>query len=528
MRSENGKTVILVNPYFPFLKGSNSQVIGRRNVRRQYPPVNLLQLGGHLRANGYKVKILDCFVERNPLSFIDRICAEEEVVLVGITVKMAYVVTVAMQIAYYVKANYSNVKVVWGGLLPTVLPENVLRESYADYVISGKGEETLLLLADAIVEGRGVEQIPGLSFLDDNASNDYVYINQNDRVGEYNADWSLIEDKLHPTQQPYYAGMVTTMGCPLRCSFCYLTSMDAKGGDLFRWYERPLEQVMRDVDTLLSHGMNVFTFQDDNFLMNKKRILPIVVELKKRKVYIEQCVTSVGTITEEIVKEIHPIIQTISYSIETVNPRLQKILNKNIEVDAVLRVNKMFIEHDINSVHNFIFGIPSETDDDLRMNVDLAVELRKINPYIRLQGILCVPFPQSSLEDWIRENMDLSIPWDLRMLATIDMTNMIVSPAFQPWISRPDEIQFYNEFLTLFDAIFTRWSHIDNEKIGYLLKKKRLKKIFESAITLDKPPRLSRPYILDNLLSNPDTPYPMAKFSLKNNSFTHNPVRPCK
>lgn len=507
------KTVILVNPFFQHQKNRNVKDAARRKVQRQYPPVNLLMIGGVLKAAGFRVEILDCFVEKNPLAFIDRVMAEHEVVMVGVTVKMAPLITFAMQLSYYVKRNYPHAAVIWGGLLPTIMPEQVLREAYVDYAVVAQGEDAALALCRALAEGREPGEIPGVARLGGASGAELVLTPPSTEVRDTSPDWTLIGDKLNHRQQPYYAGSVTTRGCRHGCSFCYLTALDKSLEHLKRWYERPMELVLRDIDALMSYGMNVFTFQDDCFLMNKERVLRLVAELKKREAYIEQCVTSIRTIDPEVVREIAPIVQQISYSIETVNPELQKILNKPIPEAMVLEKDALLSSHGINSVHNFIFGIPGETDDDLRLNIDLAVKLRRLNPHVRFSGMFCIPYPKSRLETWVNERLGLWIPWDLRMLSTTDMTFLTVNPAFQPWIKSPEQARFYNEFMIVFEAVFSRWQFKGDPRVEGLLRQPRMARLFEEAVTLDPPPDRA-PYILDRLLENPGLAYPDAKVGL--------------
>jgi len=513
-RKKSTKTIILVNPYFQHQKHRNLKDNSRRKVVRQYPPVNLLQIGGVLREGDYEVRILDCFIEPNPFSYIDAVCQNGNVIFVGISVKMAPLILFAQQLTYYIKRNYPQVKVVWGGLLPTLLPEVVCCESYADYVVMGQGEESALALADAISSGKAVKEIPGVGFLKGEVPGRFIFSPQNEKVPDYNADWGLIGDKLNRNQQPYYAGTVTTRGCHFRCSFCYLTGLDKSVSYLKRWHEFQIDKVLKDVDALLSYGMNVFTFQDDCFLMNRDRILSLIKAFKKREVYIEQCVTSIKTITQEILDSIHPLIQQISYSIETVNPDLQVILNKPISPELILETNQMLYDYSINSVHNFIFAIPGETDDDLRANIDLAVKLRTINPYVRFTGMFCIPYPKTSLERWLREEKGVWVPWDLRMLATTDMTDLKINPAYQPWINNNEECEFYNDFMVAFDAIFSRWQHKGDRRVESILSQPRIMKLFEKAVQLAPPPD-GTPYLLDNYLKNPEVPYPLAKVNIK-------------
>lgn len=507
-------SVILVNPVVSFYRHWNNREQARRVVQRRYPPINLLRLAGALKEAGYRVHILDCNIEPRPEVFLSRVCETENVVAVGFTVKMAPLILTAQILSYYVKLNYPKVATVWGGLLPTILPETVLTESYCDYAVVGKGEECLISLCDALVAGRDPGDIPGLAYLNDRRA--LVRNPEQEQARRYLMDLSFISDKLNERQTPYLAATVATEGCPLRCSFCYLSALDETLADHARWVERPCDEVLTEIDAFRAHGMNVFTFLDDNFFLNRHRVLPLLQAFKEREIYVEEAITSIQTINEEVVAAAAPILQQIGYSIETVNEDLQKVLNKRIPRHRMIRANKLLADYDINSVHNFIVGIPGETDDHLRENIELAVELRDINPYVRFQAILCIPEPGSALTHHIAETMNIRIPYSLKTLASCDMSDLRVNPLMQPWLSEPDTQAFYNDFMIAFDAVFSRWQTLADPRVEQALKNPRVQRIFEPALSLPKPPDYL-PYTLDRHLDT-RPPYPQAKFRMRQDS----------
>ncbi|MBI9079239.1 MAG: B12-binding domain-containing radical SAM protein [Pseudodesulfovibrio sp.] len=461
-----------------------------------------------MKKNGYDVEILDAPLEPNPFLYIDRICKEKDILAVGFTVKTGPPLLFAMQASYYIKRNYPDIVIMWGGVLPTSMPEEVLRQTFADYVVVGHGEESSLAICNAVRDGKRDIEYPGVCYL---KNNELYFTMQGPFSHHHPADWDILGDKINAEQSPYLAALMLSKGCPFRCSFCYhQNTLDLLSPQTQRWFPKPMETVLQEIDTLRARGVNVLTFIDDCTLMNKNRVKLLSKELRSREVYIEQCISHVNTLDSEVIEEIAPFTQQIAYSIETVSPRLQKILNKRVSVDHVKEVDKALARNDVNSIHNFIFGIPSETDEDLRKIIELAVQLRQINPYLRLTGIFCIPYPNSTLEGWLIENRKISITRDLRILSTADMYSRSISPVYQPWITDPDDKQFYEDFYYLFDAVFASWFNSDDERVKSLLKVKRLARLFEPALGLEPVPGKA-PYLLDEQLQAPDTPYPLVK-----------------
>lgn len=502
------KKVVLINPVFQFEKHLVERSLRRRSKPRMYPPLGLLQIGGHLKRNGFEVILLDVPQETNPFGAIDRIAREGDLLAVGITVKTGPPLLFAMQASYYIKRNFPDVAVVWGGVLPTTMPKEVLHQTFADYVVVGQGEESMLAICQSLLEGRMDIASPGVCYLKDGL---FCYSQQEPFSKHYPVDWSILLEDINEEQSPYLAALMLSKGCPFRCSFCYhQNSQDLLAPQAKRWFPKPEWAVFQELDYLKAKGVRVVTFIDDCTLLNKKRVDVLAKGLVDRAMYIEQCISHVKTLDTDVIEKVAPFTQQIAYSIETVSPRLQHILNKTISTERVEEVDRALARNNINSIHNFIFGIPTETDDDLRLNIDLAIRLRKINPYLRLTGIFCIPYPCSSLEGWLKQHMGLSITKDLRVLSTADMYTKTISPVFQPWITDPDEKQFYEDFYYLFDAFFAGWFNNSDSKVKTLMQSKRLSLLFEPALGLEPPPN-KPPYILDALLKNPDIPYPNGK-----------------
>jgi radical SAM superfamily enzyme YgiQ (UPF0313 family) len=66
----------------------------------------------------------------------------------------------------------------------------------------------------------------------------------------------------------------------------------------------------------------------------------------------------------------------MAVAVETVTPRLQTLIQKNLEVDQVRRVIDWADDRGIMVVGFFMVGFPTETPEEMRATVDFAVESR--------------------------------------------------------------------------------------------------------------------------------------------------------
>ncbi len=76
---------------------------------------------------------------------------KDKVLLVGLSVMTAQILP-ALKISEYVRQHNSSIKIVWGGIHPTLFPEHTLREELVDIVVIGEGEYTALELAGTTLD----------------------------------------------------------------------------------------------------------------------------------------------------------------------------------------------------------------------------------------------------------------------------------------------------------------------------------------------------------------------------------------
>lgn len=153
-----------------------------------------------------------------------------------------------------VRRTFPDAPIVLGGIYPTLCRRHAIETSGADYVISGEGEASALQLVDALT---GVQR------------------------AKVFAPQSLDELPL-PAFDLYknlsYAVIMTSRGCPLKCTFC--ASNVVSGA--YRW--RAPENVVAELYLYYERfGIREFAFYDDALLTNHKHHLsPILEEVLRR------------------------------------------------------------------------------------------------------------------------------------------------------------------------------------------------------------------------------------------------------
>ena len=206
--------------------------------------------------------------------FKDKI-AELNPAVVGMSVYSPYV-SMAKRLTGIIRES-SSAKVVWGGIHPTIMPEESIKE--ADIICVGEGEGALSDLVTSIRDGNAVHQIPNL------------WVNQNGNIVK-NPMRPLIQDldsipfAAYAKDSFYFIGSDTlkrkdptlafpildimpARGCPFQCSYCVNSLLRPLFKDLGRFVRRrSVSNViteMKQILTLAGDKKKIVEFQDENF-----------------------------------------------------------------------------------------------------------------------------------------------------------------------------------------------------------------------------------------------------------------------
>jgi radical SAM superfamily enzyme YgiQ (UPF0313 family) len=193
----------------------------------------------------FSVSIVDLnFVE--PSQFVKNMQADKTR-LYGIKVS-AQNFSYAKEITTLIKAKYSSVKVIWGGELPTLLPEECMK--YADCVVSGLFEP----VADSLLIDFEAGQLKSHYSGPNNSELNCIPVPRFDLVHNLSAYYSFMGLPLE-----------TSRGCTETCSFCMVHVMQKK--NYFMRSKADLEAAMI---MYKGHFVNIV---DYNFGVSKAHIL---------------------------------------------------------------------------------------------------------------------------------------------------------------------------------------------------------------------------------------------------------------
>jgi anaerobic magnesium-protoporphyrin IX monomethyl ester cyclase len=124
------------------------------------PPFGIMCVGEALRRAGHPVRLFHLSGDDDK-ALVDAL-ATERPLFVGFSNSISPTVSRDLRLSRLVSAQ--GIKVVWGGMFATSLPEETLKSGLVDYVVRGEGERPAVGLAEAIASGAEPAGIEGVGF----------------------------------------------------------------------------------------------------------------------------------------------------------------------------------------------------------------------------------------------------------------------------------------------------------------------------------------------------------------------------
>jgi len=403
-----------------------------------YPDITafgLRTLSSYLRANGHRTRLIflpDPFgddllhgVKRYEDSVLDQVvslCEGSD--LIGMTL-MTNFFDGAVQVTERIKRDLAT-PVVWGGVHPTIRPEESLE--HADLACVGDGEEALLELADRMAAGEDysstrniwlkaagrivrnpvrplsadldVYPLPDYSLVDHHVLHDGRVQPLTEELTKLFLSRGTVSNYL---RRIGYQTM-TGRGCPHKCTYCINDAIKTiYGGEGYlRW--RSTGHVMEELLWVKEHmpWVGFVWISDDAFFARNVKALEEFCREYKEKIGLPfSCLASPLTVTEEKMGMLVDAgLIYVQMGIQTGSARIQELFNrKAMSNERVLRavgtINR-YKDRMFPPSYDFILDTPYETDRDVIESLKLIAEFPK--PF-QLQPFALVLYPGTKLHE---------------------------------------------------------------------------------------------------------------------------------
>lgn len=330
--------------------------------------------------------------------------------IVGITATSG-TFPVGLKCSKFIKKHCPDVLIIFGGIHPTVCPEEVLSEDSVDVICIGEGEDALLELCESMEAQRPIYEIKNL-WVKDRGDLSLVHKNPLRPLKDLNTiplqDFSDFHEYefYRPLDGKIYRMLNTEIsrGCIFKCHYCsnhFLRDL-FKGLGTYHRQKDPSIAVRQIKELKERYGFNCVRFWDEDFTAFPIRYLKELCELYKKEVGLPFLVyAGTRTVTEEkaaCLKEMGCI--TLAMAIESGNYWMRKyVLNRDISDEDIINKYEIVKKNGIRvSAYNMI-GLPFETRE---MIFDTIYLNRKVRPATSSVAAY-IPYPKTRLAEIAKE-----------------------------------------------------------------------------------------------------------------------------
>ncbi len=303
----------------------------------------------------------------------------------------------AVAITQAIKKRGGLAPIIWGGIHPTIRPEESL--NFADLICVGEGEIAMEKLmnnlnnfkdlkiegiwhkdVDKIIEGGHgplVIDIDSLPYPDYDLNNQYIL--HQEKIPPLSVE---ILKQYSPMSHGYHR-LLSTRGCPHACAYCC--------SSVFRNFYGACYLRRRSVDNFIEEMVEVknkfpfikfFKIMDDSFTFNNIEWLKEFNEKYKQKINLPfSCMVSPLTINEEkLMLLIDAGLRNVQIGLQSGSDRVNsQIYLRYIKTDDFLKAMELFEKYQgrFNFVVDVIVDNPYEQEDDLLKTINTLNQIKK-------------------------------------------------------------------------------------------------------------------------------------------------------
>jgi len=275
-----------------------------------------------------------------------------------------------------------GVPVVFGGIHPSSVPEQVIKEDFVDFIIIGEGEEAFLELVVSLEDKKQFGHIKNLVY----KSNGKTMINSL-RPPLQNLDRLPFPDKDIFFNE--YAGLINTAytivasrGCAFSCSYCVNSVINRIYPNGAYYRKRSVDNVIKELEWAKErYQIQKVTFYDDDFTLDKIWLKDFLIKYKDLIKLPFFCCIHPSNIDEYTVKLlVDSNCTTVNIGIQTFSEEIRKrILNRvggNKEIIEALRIlgkTKIFV------YSNVMLGLPEQTEEEVLKTLEFCFKIEQIS-----------------------------------------------------------------------------------------------------------------------------------------------------
>lgn len=296
-----------------------------------------------------------------------------------------------------------------GGPHPSGAPEETLE--YFDYVVIGEGEETLPELIKVIQERKNPGEVPGIAYRDRETGS--VVITPKRAYANLDSYPCFDPAKL-------LAPIEISRGCPWGCKYCQTPRLFGR-----EVRHRSIDSIVKNArhySDLRFIASNAFGYGSDGIhprFDKVEKLLSTLYKLPDKKIFFGTFPSEVRPefVTDESVELVRTYCanNTLSLGAQSGSDRILKEIRRGHTVDDSISAVECCLEHEIIPAVDFIFGLPTETEEDQEKSLDLVRWICKKGGTVRAHYF--TPLPGTPYESAVPTEVSDRVRRELGKLA---------------------------------------------------------------------------------------------------------------
>jgi len=354
------------------------------------PPMGLLYVAAALEQKGHEAVVVDLQVEPQH-RLLEEIRRADVVGISTDTTRTEKALKLARLAARQGKP------VIMGGPHPQFTPDEVFATGSVTAIVRGEGDLTLPALIECFEQKSDFATVAGIIYRD------------GDRLastpgGPLPDVATLPFPARHLVNLDAYGSnlagrpctpVVTSRGCPSRCSFCSSASFFGVG-----WRARNPESVLEELEEVYSrYGFRAVAFTDDNFTLDPQRTIAITDGIRQRRWDLRwwnfSRVDSIIRHPEMVEAMAKAGSYMVYLGIESGSAATWQRLGKRSPAGEAAEAVRLLTANGIESYGSYIIGVPNEGPREIEETVKMA---RELDTNIAQFSIL-TPYPGTPLFD---------------------------------------------------------------------------------------------------------------------------------
>jgi len=382
--------IILVHPY-----------VTSRKDTGLCEPLGLISIATYIKSifnNTISIEILDLFALGKGVSqnkdgiyinglkdetFLKNFLNTKKPDIIGIQSNFTTYSHDSLEIAKISKSVCPNSLVLLGGAHVSMDSQKILENNFfVDLIIRGEGEITFKEIIDKKLLNQPFETVDGLTL---RSNNQIIMTKDRELIPDINIlpilersyidveFYKKMNEKMLPfTKNVPAATIMTSRGCPFNCIFCSTKMMWKR-----KWRPLSYEKVIQEIEQLVkNYGIKEIAIMDDQFIIDKKRVIRICEYLISQKLAVSLSIpsgTSIWLVDEELLRKMKDAgFYRLSFPIESGNAKTLSFIRKPINLGEVKQ--KIALANRIGywTTGNFIIGFPYETHEEIEETIQYA------------------------------------------------------------------------------------------------------------------------------------------------------------